>query len=267
MRSEDLIQAGRLSEARAALNQAVKDNPQDYRLRTMLFELLCVLGEWQRAEHLLAAMAEESVEVAEGVSLYRKLLGAEAKRREFLQGGAPPYLPLGEAGLRPYLSAVKLLSEGKTAEAAALLDQAESVRPKVSGVRSGVRFADLRDADDRFAAVLEVLIGDEYVWLPLAKLRSLRIYAPTKLRDLIFAPAMVDFGQGLRPVFVPVRYPGSEHDSRPEVQLSRQTTTRPDPEVPVHCLGQRLLILDTEQVSLLALDLVQLDGDKADGTV
>jgi type VI secretion system protein ImpE len=226
-----------------------------------------VLGEWQRAELLLSAMAEESVEVAEGVVLYRKLLGAEAKRREFLQGGAPPILPLGDAVLRPYLAAVKLLSEGKTEEAASLLDQAESVRPKVSGVRSGVRFADLRDADDRFAAVLEVLIGDEYVWLPLAKLRSLRIYAPSKLRDLVFAPAMVDWGQGLRPVFVPVRYPGSEHDSRPEVQLSRQTTTRPEPEVPVLCLGQRLLIADSSQLSLLSLDLMQLDGEKTDGAV
>ena len=88
MSSQELIRSGRLAEAKAALQLEVKDNPQDYRLRTSLFELLCVIGEWQRADHTLAVMADESVEVAEGVVLYRKLLAAEAKRREFLAGGA-----------------------------------------------------------------------------------------------------------------------------------------------------------------------------------
>ncbi len=263
--SQELIRSGRLAEAKAALQLEVKDNPQDYRLRTSLFELLCVIGEWQRADHTLAVMADESVEVAEGVVLYRKLLAAEAKRREFLAGGAPPTLPLGDAALGPYLEAIRLLADGKPQEAAAMLDQAESSRPAVSGVRSGVPFSDLRDADDRFAAVLEAHLGDEYVWLPLAKLHSLRVYPPTKLRDLMFAPAMVDWGQGVRPVFVPVRYPGSEHDPRSDVQLARMTTTRTELAEPVLGLGQRVLLVGDAQVSLLALDLVQLDGGKQDG--
>lgn len=247
----------------ASLNQEVKDNPLDARRRSMLFELLCVLGQWQRAERVLAAMAEQDVEVAEGVVPYRKLLVAEAKRRQFLQGGVDPRMPLDRSLLGPYLAAVKHIAGGKLAEAAALLSQAEAERPKPSGTRGGARFADLRDADDRFAAVLEVLLGEEYLWLPLSALRSLHVYPPRHLRDVIFAPALVDWGPGPQPVFLPVRYPGSEQHPQPEVQLARRTTTRQDVESLVLCLGQRVMLLGDQQVPLLELGLLQLDsGEK-----
>lgn len=265
MRSEELIQAGRLSEAVASLNQEAKDDPQDLRTRTTLFELLCVLGEWQRAERTLAVMAELSVEVAEGVVPYQKLLAAEGKRRGFLQGGPPPLLPAGGEQLAPYLDAVKQIAAGKTTEAAALLDQAELQRPRPSGQRSGAAFADLRDADDRFAAVLEVLLGEEYAWLPLAALRTLQVYPPRHLRDIVFAPAMVDWGPGPQPVFLPVRYPGSEQDERPEVRLARRTTSRQDLAAPVLCLGQRVLLLDDTAVPLLELGALQLKGGRNNG--
>lgn len=259
MSRDDLIKAGRLSEAITSLNQEVKERPQDLRLRTKLFELLCITGDWQRAERALAVMADQSIEVAEGVTIYRKLLMAENKRRQFLMGGAPPRLPVGDATLTPYLIAIKQIAGGKEAAAAALLEEAAEHLTIATGQRNRTFFVGLRDVDDRFAAVLEVLLGDEYLWLPLSSLLRLQVYPPRHLRDLVFAPAVVDWGPGPQPVFLPVRYPGSEKDARPEVQLARRTTTQEEADALVICLGQRVLLLEDRQVPLLELDSLQMN--------
>jgi len=264
VRSDELIKAGHLAEAVTALNQEVKDNPEDVRLRTMLFELLCVIGQWERAERALAAMAAQSVEIAEGVVVYQKLLQAEAKRRQCLQGAALPKQPVSGAALDPWLAALKQLAAGGPQAAAARFAEAETGRRCPTGRRHDADFADLRDADDRFAAVLEVLLGEDYLWLPLAALRTLRVYPPRFLRDVIFAPAMVDWGTGVQPVFLPVRYPDSEHDTRSEVQLARRTTTVQGIEAPVLGLGQRVFLMDDRQIPLLELDLVQFTGERRD---
>ena len=49
MNAEEYIQTGRLDEALAALQSEVRNQPADAKLRTFLFQLLCVLGQWERA--------------------------------------------------------------------------------------------------------------------------------------------------------------------------------------------------------------------------
>ena len=44
MKARELLQAGRLSAAVAALSEEVKLHPADVQLRTFLFELLCFAG-------------------------------------------------------------------------------------------------------------------------------------------------------------------------------------------------------------------------------
>ena len=58
MQAEELLQSGRLSEALAALETKVRANPADAKLRVFLFQLLCVLGQWERAMAQLNVAAE-----------------------------------------------------------------------------------------------------------------------------------------------------------------------------------------------------------------
>src|SRR2546421_674431 len=68
----------------------------------------------------------------------------------------------------------------------------------------------LIDADDRFASVLEVFIGGEYVWLPWEGLRSVRLDPVHHLRDQLFRPAEVRLADGTAfPAHVPLIYPRS----------------------------------------------------------
>ena len=82
MTPQQLLQAGKLDEAIAAVSAEVRDNPQDVKRRTFLFELLCFSGDFSRAEkHLdLAAQGSQSAEM--GALLYHAALHAERTRHE-----------------------------------------------------------------------------------------------------------------------------------------------------------------------------------------
>ena len=47
---EELVAAGQPAEALKRLQERVREKPQDAKLRTFLFQLLCVVGQWERAQ-------------------------------------------------------------------------------------------------------------------------------------------------------------------------------------------------------------------------
>ena len=49
MTAQELLSLGRLDESLAALQGEIRAKPEDARLRIFLFQLLCVLGRWDRA--------------------------------------------------------------------------------------------------------------------------------------------------------------------------------------------------------------------------
>ncbi|MEW8586643.1 MAG: tetratricopeptide repeat protein, partial [Candidatus Thiodiazotropha sp.] len=49
MDAEELLQQGQIDEALQALQQAIRKEPSNVKLRVFLFQLLCVIGAWERA--------------------------------------------------------------------------------------------------------------------------------------------------------------------------------------------------------------------------
>ncbi len=253
MNAAELFRSGQLDEAIALLNQELREAPLDDGRRTFLFELLCINGQWDRASRVLDAMQEGQ---GRNKVIYAALLRAESRRRAFLLGeGAPPVLGAPPAGLdlAPYHEAARALERGEAERAFALLDEAEARRSPVAGRRGEQPFADLRDADDRFAPVLEVLEGEEYAWLPFSSLRSLQVQPPRHPIDQVFALGVADLGQGPRRIFIPARYPGTERAPEPTLRLGWKTTTLEGSGV--RCLGQRILLVGDQ-----ALPLFQVGG-------
>src|SRR3954469_15915218 len=82
MTARDLFQAGQLNEAIKALGAEVRDNPNDARRRTFLFELLCFAGEYDRAEKHLHILADSGGDQQMGAVLYFSALHAERLRQE-----------------------------------------------------------------------------------------------------------------------------------------------------------------------------------------
>jgi type VI secretion system protein ImpE len=217
-----LLDEGRLDQAVEALGAELRGDPADARARTFLFELLCFAGEYGRAEKQLDVVACGSREAELGALLYRSALHAERTRQELFAAGRP--------------------ARGGDA-------------PAVRGRLNGRPFASLTDADPRLGARLEVFAAGQYTWIPFAQLASVRMEAPARLRDLLWAPARAQAADGyagaeLGEVLLPALAPLSWRHPDDEVRLGRVTDWEEEggAAVPV---GQKLLLVDGEPVPFL----------------
>jgi type VI secretion system protein ImpE len=226
MTATELYQAGKLDEAIQALSVALRSNPTDTQRRTFLFELLCFAGEYDRAEKHLDILSDGGKDAAAGALLYRSALHAERTRQEMFRTGMLP-----ESGFTP--------------------------KP-VGGTFNGAPMQSVTDADPRIGARLEVYAAGQYMWIPLDQLESVRMEPPKRLRDLLWAPALVrpgpafqgnELGEVLIPVLTPLAWQHPDGEVRLG-QVTEWTTTEDGTEVPI---GQKLLLVDGEEQPILEL--------------
>lgn len=253
MNATELYRAGRLDDAVAAQVQAVKNDPADQGKRLFLFELLAFAGDLDRARRQIDAVNYGQLELDAAVLNYRKLLDAEAtRRRVFREGIMPQFLVPPPEHLGPRLEAVTRLRAKEPAEAAKLLDQANEAAPAVRGLLNAKPFDALRDADDLFGPVLEVMAHGDYYWVPLEQVVSLGMHAPKFPRDLIWVPAKLAVKDGpAGDVFLPVLYPGSHEHAEGPVKLGRATDWKQAEGGPVLGAGLRTFLVGDEPSTLL----------------
>ena len=82
MKAEDYLQTGDLENALAALTEQVRKNPAKVELRIFLFQLLSVLGQWDRAMTQLNVAAEMDSDATLMAMVYRDQI---ARLNRFLQ--------------------------------------------------------------------------------------------------------------------------------------------------------------------------------------
>lgn len=58
MTPQDLLKQGKLDECLKTVEAQVRANPADAKLRVLLFQVLAVMGEWDRATIQLGVAAE-----------------------------------------------------------------------------------------------------------------------------------------------------------------------------------------------------------------
>jgi len=227
MNATELYRAGRLKEAVQALSAELRDNPADAKRRTFLFELLCFAGEYERALKQLEVLAQQGPQAEMGTLVYRSAIQAELQRQELFRAKGFP----------------------------------ESPAESQAGTLNGQPFESIEDADPRIGARLEVFAAGTYVWVSWAHIASVQISPPAMLRDLLWAPAVVRLGAGMKGkdlghVLLPVLAPFSFQHPDETVRLGRQTvwTEEEGEVVPV---GQKLLLVDGEEFPLLDVREIQ----------
>ena len=190
MTASELFKAGQLQAAIDAQIQEVKKNPADPAKRIFLFELASFAGDLDRAKRQIEAVNYEQIEKQVVVLDYKKMIDSETIRRTvFREGKLPHFLspPTEHAQLR--IQAVKALQEKKPAEALDLLNKANEQVPPLKGTLNGKAFQALRDCDDLFGGILEVMAQGMYSWVPLEQIDSLAMSVPKQPRDLLWFPA------------------------------------------------------------------------------
>src|SRR5262245_40660896 len=189
---EELLAGGELQAAIEAVTGQVKANPTDERRRTFLFECLLFAGDWDRAERQLEVIGQQNAKSEVGVEVYRNNIKAERDRaRLFSDGLQPHFITEPPAYVDLHLEAINRIREGSTGEARRLLDQAEEERPALMGRLNDTPFRDFRDYDDVLGPVLELIVANQYTWLPLERVTRVDFGPPKHLRDLMWVAARV----------------------------------------------------------------------------
>ena len=260
-RARELLRAGDLAASLAVLQDQVRGDPSNAEKRVFLFQLLSVLGQWERAATQLEVAAELDAKTLAMAQMYREALKCEALRVDVFAGRKSPLI-FGEPEEWLALLIEALLVQGseRGGQADALRARALELAPASSGAINGERFEWIADADSRLGPVCEAVINGRYYWVPFARLARLDIEEPTDLRDVAWTPVHFQFTNGGESVgIIPSRYPGSEAAEDPTLCLARQTAwlqVRPDV---YEGLGQRVLATDAGEYPLFEARSIVFD--------
>jgi type VI secretion system protein ImpE len=252
MNATELFKAGRLPEAVEEQVKAVKASPADQGKRLFLFELLAFQGDLERARRQIDAVNYDEMELSVAVLEYRQLLDAEQARRKLFSDGLPPQFfgpPPEHVQLR--LEALGHLREKRPAQAADALARAAEVSPPVKGTLNKKPFDSLRDYDDLFASLLEVMAHGNYYWVPLEQVDGVTMNGPRFPRDLLWIPARLELESSAGTVFLPALYPGTHEHSDPQVRLGRSVDWKETVDGPTLGSGVHVFLAGDQTVNLL----------------
>ena len=262
MSAEQFLREGKLDEAVQALQQQVRSAPAEAKHRTFLFQLLCVLGQWERALTQLNVAGDLDAATLPMVQTYREVLACEMLRAEIFAGRRTPLI-FGEPGqwVALLLESLKLLAEGKSEQSQAVRNAAFEAAPATPGTLNGEPFEWIADADSRIGPVLEAVVNGRYYWIPFSNIQQIDLEAPTDLRDLVWLPAHFVWSNGGDAVgLIPSRYPRSEASEDPELRLARKTVWQDCGSELYLGMGQRMLATSAGDFPLLETREIRLHG-------
>ena len=262
MNAEQLIKNGRLTEALTALQQEIRDRPEDQRLRIFLFQINCVLGRLDKALNQLQVVASLSSESMLLAQIFQPVIACELLRREVFAGKHTPIIfgqPLEWMGL--LVQANELSARGEYAAAAPLRDRALEAAPATSGTLNGTPFEWIADVDSRLGPMLEAIVDGKYYWVPFCRIKKIEIPKPSDLRDLVWTPAQFVWANGgAAPGHIPCRYPNSETSEDDALRLGRKTEWSAKADGYSLGLGQRVLATDQDDYPMLECRSVELQS-------
>ena len=266
MKAEELLQSGQLNQALEALESEIRADPANAKLRVFLFQLLSVLGDWERALTQLNTAAELDAANLLMAQVCRAALNCEALRTEIFAGKRSPLI-FGEPAewVGWLVQANQMIAEGKYQASQKLRERAFDTVPAIAGSIDNQRFEWISDADSRLGPVLEAIFDGKYYWVPFTAIKRIQIEPPADLRDLVWLPANFTWINGGETAgLIPTRYPDSEASEDSAIRLARKTEWIEQPGDVYLGLGQRMFATDEGEFSLLQVRKIELDQNEAD---
>jgi type VI secretion system protein ImpE len=264
-----------LSKAWEELKNDVRREPAVAKHRVFMFQLACVLGDWDRALTQLNVARDMDPQCLQMAQTYQELIQCEALRKKIFAGERSPlFFGEPEPWMVHILEATKLGGKGKHAEAAKLRGEAlENAATSSGGLRlrkdepaeagdepPAERFEWIADADPRLGPMLEGIVNGRYYWIPFSRIRRVDFEKPTDLRDVVWLPTHYEWTNGGEAVgFTPVRYPDSETSTDDLIRLARKTEWRQVADEIFLGSGQRVLTTDQNEYSLFDLRQIVID--------
>lgn len=267
--AQNLLQSESLDALKEQTIEAVRQRPSDPAERWLLFQLLCVDGEWERALKHLQTWATLEPEGTARAQLHRGLIESEMFRTEVFAGTRTPGFidEAAPAWVDQLLQANARLGAGDVAGADALRQAALDAAPPSRGESAEMGDFDwLTDSDTRLGPICEMCVAGGYRWIPMARIKSLTLTPVGTLTDLVWRPATLILRDAtvLRG-YVPTRYPGSEGGPA-TIRLARETRWQDLGETNVIALGQKTWTTNRGDWGLLDIGGCRFTDEDADGT-
>ncbi|HEY3395347.1 MAG TPA: type VI secretion system accessory protein TagJ [Lacipirellulaceae bacterium] len=265
MSARDALRDGDLDRALGILQNEVRASPDDPRHRIFLFQLLSVLGQWDRAMTQLGVIRDLDAGSMPMARTYQEVIRCEILRRGVFAGERSPMI-LGdpEPWMAQLVEALRVSNQGDAAASQKLRGQAleeaptsggklaVAADPALSAGESEASFSWIADADTRLGPLLEVILNGKYYWVPFQRIARIDIDAPSDLCDIVWLPARFLWtNQGQAVGMIPTRYPGSEENDSGQIRLARLTEWRQSSEVVYEGIGQRILATDEGEYPIL----------------
>lgn len=253
----ELFQAGELTEAVVAATNAVRLKPMDVKARSLLCELLCFCGEFERADKQLDAALQTDPQTMVGVSLLKHLIRSELSRREvYREGRIPEFLTTPTESQKKRLEALLYLRMGQTGEAARLTHEASELDDEIAG----------KSMDGLSRSLLTSMIYWDQLWkstrrpentigLDLNRLSISSLAAVEHLSDMLWRAATIEtVGEINGRIHVPALYESSEKSTDQRIRIGRATEwVKADDAGPTRGAGQREFLENDDIVSIMQI--------------
>lgn len=269
MDAQQCLAEGNLEEALLQLQEDVRKDPSNAKHRVFLFQLLAVMGQWDRALNQLNVVGELDDTALAMVQMYREALLCEGLRGEVFKGKRTPVIfGQPEQWMALLFEALRLTADGQYAKSQDVRDQAFVLAPTTSGsIAAGASedtqqetFNWIADADSRMGPMLEAIINGRYYWVPFHRIQTLNIEEPQDMRDQVWMPAYFTLANGGETVgLIPTRYPGSENSEDNQVRSAYKTIWQELGADIYQGLGQRMLATDVGEYSIMDLRQINFD--------
>ena len=207
--AEAALRAGDPRAALQHLTSAVRAKPADAKLRIFMAQLLCVLGQWERAHTQLNVVADMDAETVAMRETVGHAIRCELIRAKVFAGNRTPMVfGAPDEWLALLIESLLQKGQGNAAMGDELAARAFDAAPEVKGKIDGESFSWLADGDSRLGPVLEACVNGRYYWVPLSRLSRVEIDPPADLRDCVWMAATLMFSNGGETVaLIPTRYP------------------------------------------------------------
>lgn len=225
--ADECLKSGDLKGARAALVEQLRVQPNDPRTRIFFFQLLAVLGEWDKAETQVRALAQITPDAQMLATVYGLAIAAERERAKVFAGAAPCHVHLESEWLGDLAKAVEAYARDDGAAGDAARELAFAKVPTATGSFNDRAFTMIADCDGRFGPSFEAIMAGHWGLIGFDQVAEISSEGPIDLRDLVWLPVEIAFRSGQSAAaLLPVRYPGTETAGDDEATLARSTDWR-----------------------------------------
>lgn len=247
------------------LQAQIRRDASSAKLRIHLFQLLCVMGLWQRALEQLQLCAQLDAKALPMAQTYREAIRCESFRTEVFAGKRTPQV-MGKppAWIGSLVEALRHDAAGHASAANDMRAEAmEAAEPTACSI-DGVACQWVMDGDARLGPVCEVFVNGQYYWLPFESCAGIQIDEPTDMRDLVWSAAELLLpNEGRVPALIPTRYPEplqSKLDNTDQLKQSRGTDwTEAAPDIWFGA-GQRIWMSDVGEHPILHTRLIDMQS-------